>query len=390
MVRRALLGALLLSCNVESKAGDTGGVALGDAGACPAALAMISSDRSSSNLSVLDLDGKVVSASVLSSGSRPVGISQVLSGDVVLPQDRQSANIVLIDRFPNAVLTFIDRTSGAIEGQMSVATGFPSNPHDYLSLSPGRAYVTRYGDNGNAGKEPFDTGSDVLIIDPQSRTIKGSVPFPKQGALLPRPDRMLALPQHNQVWVTLQRFNVNFRELGDSELAAIDTRNDALRWIVPLPGARNCGAMALSPSGRYAVVACSGPLIDNRTNTAGSMLVVLDTATSSDLDSVFAQGVAFANENTVVGTTYGDKVSGKTDRIFVANIDTGAQRMAYDTKSAFVLGDNVRCLGACADRCFVPDAAQGLLHVVRADGSIERTVPGAAAFGLPPRSLGLL
>jgi len=402
MVKRALASLLLLACNVESKAGDTGGATLGDGGSCPRGIALVSSDRSSSNLGLLDLQGKVLSASVLSSGSRPVGISQVLSGDVVLPQAAPASGaVVLIDRFPNAVLTFIEAKTGVIQGQLSVATGFPSNPHDYVEVSPSKAYVTRYGDNASAGKEPFDSGSDILVVDPVARKITGSVPLPKLGALLPRPDRMLAMPKHAQVWLTLQRFNVNFREVGDSELAGVSTQTDTLAWTTPLTGARNCGAMALSPSGQRAVIACSGPLIDNRTNVAGSMLVVLDTQTSPPvvqkqilpagaLDSVFAQGVAFASESVVIGTTYGDKVSGKTDRIYMANIDTDEQRVLLDTKAAFVLGDDVRCLGACADRCFVPDASLGVLHVVRANGDLERTVTGGATFGLAPRALGLL
>ena len=48
---------------------------------------------------------------------------------MVLPSNLHPAGwVTLIDRFPNAVLTYYDAVAGAVVGQVSVATGFPSNP----------------------------------------------------------------------------------------------------------------------------------------------------------------------------------------------------------------------------------------------------------------------
>ena len=68
---------------------------------------------------------------------------------------------MLIDRYPNSVITFVDTSSGAVTRQIDVSTGFPSNPHDYLETREGRALVTRYERNPKAGRAPFDAGGDV-------------------------------------------------------------------------------------------------------------------------------------------------------------------------------------------------------------------------------------
>jgi hypothetical protein len=83
----------------------------------------VHSDYQSTNVSLLGLDGRALSPLLVSSASASTALSTPLSGDVVLPTMPQAGSeLLLLDRFPAAVLTWVDLRTGVPTGQLSVAT----------------------------------------------------------------------------------------------------------------------------------------------------------------------------------------------------------------------------------------------------------------------------
>ena len=160
------------ACNAPPPPTATGGVTLPNPSAesaCPLGIAVVSSDYVSSNVSVLDAEGSVVSESIISSGSASVGLNAALSGDVVLPLTAPlSHRLVLINRYPNSVITWVDPGSATVLHQLQVGTGFISNPHDYLELPGHKGYLSRFETNKQPGREPHDGGGDLSILDTEA------------------------------------------------------------------------------------------------------------------------------------------------------------------------------------------------------------------------------
>lgn len=141
-------------------------------------VASVNTDYVSTSVSLLRADGSLCAPAVITSGSRPPGVTTALSGDVVLPTEpHPDGLLVLIDRYPAAVLTFVDPESGEVVRQIGVGTGYPSNPHDALFLAPDRAWVTRYDANPTPTPAPedLDDGGDVLVIDPSTGALRDRI-----------------------------------------------------------------------------------------------------------------------------------------------------------------------------------------------------------------------
>ena len=152
------LASLLWACSAPRVTPDTQGVSVMP-GPCGRGLVVVETDYQSSNVSLLDFDGRILSESVLSSRIESAGFGVRLSGDVVTPSSPQDGpDIVLIDRYPAGVLRFVELSSARVMAELSVATGFRSNPQDYLPLGPDRAYVARYESNPNARRQAWDAG----------------------------------------------------------------------------------------------------------------------------------------------------------------------------------------------------------------------------------------
>ncbi len=370
----------------------------GDAGACPSALVVASSDYTSTNVSVLTPTGGAASESILSSGSAPPGLSTALSGDVVLPVAPTPGEVVLIDRYPNAVLTFVDPSSRAVR-QMSVSTGFASNPHDYVQLSANKAYVTRYESNPNAGQSADDGGGDLLVIDPQALTITGRVPFPTEGSILPRPDRMLLVG--GELWVALGRVDANFMNAGDGRVVGVSTADDTITWTLDLPGLANCGAMARAPAGDVVAVSCAGQSTDPDPASRSAIVLVDPTVSPPVEKKRFSAAslagaplapslVAFASDSVLVAVALGD-VSVMRDDVAVAiDLAAGSAHVLLDAGAPFALGD-VHCAPGCTDLCMLADAQAKALRVWKATGSslvAQAPVNVDPSIGLPPRYIG--
>jgi hypothetical protein len=399
----------IMGCGAKAPAGSGGFQLDPSAGACPAGYAVSNSDYTSTNISALSPLGALLSQSVISSGSAPPGLTTALSGDVVFPSAAPaSGKMVLIDRFPNSVLTWVEPTTGAVIRQLAVGTGFAANPQDYLELSTNKAYVSRYESNPTPGQTAFDAGGDLLIVDPERTAITGRVELATaaDGAFLPRADRLLLVG--SEVWVSLQRFDADFKTAGDARLVGVDPTSDAVSWTLDLPGVANCGGVARSPSGKVAALACSGVASDldtaqNPAPTLRSDIVLLDAtrappvvlkqfAAAATLGAPIGSTLAFASETLLVSVALGDSTASRTDLAFTIDTSLGTPQRLLDAGAAFAFGD-VRCAPGCSDLCFLADAQANALHVWKAAGATltqEPSVVTDPSIGLPPRAIGAL
>lgn len=395
------LALAVASCNVPDSSPSTGGVDVPN-GPCGRGVVVIESDYSSTNVALVGFNGATYSGSFLSSGSLSPGISMALSGDVVAPLERPSSSIVLLDRYPNAVLTWADPVTAGVTAQLSVAAGFASNPHDYLDVGDGKAYVSRYGSNPSPGKQPWDQGGDLLVLQSNPPSIRGRIDLrqPDDGDLLPRPDRMIRLG--SSVAVLLQRFDATFSRAGDGRVVGIDPSADRIAWRIDLTGFASCGAVARSPSGATWIVVCSGTFQDGAAQLQRSGIAVFDATSEPPLEirrydaatrlgAPLAPAIGYASETLVVGVAYGNLDAPTGDRLFSLDLASGEVTTLLETSEPFVLGE-VRCARECGEPCLVADAQSRGLRVWRATESgvmqQEAMVGLSDGVGLPPRSLG--
>jgi hypothetical protein len=400
---------LLGGCGVKAPQ-STGGFQLDPSGSeCPSGYAISNSDYTSTSISAISPVGLVLSPTVISSGSAPPGLTTALSGDVVFPSSAPaSEKLLLIDRYPNSVLTWVEPETGSVIQQLPVGTGFGANPHDYLQLAESKAYVTRYESNPAPGKADFDAGGDLLIVNPQANEISGRVELASEddGELLPRPDQLLRVG--DDVWVSLQRFDADFATAGDARVVGVEPTGDATTWTLDLPGLASCGGMTLSPSGKLVALVCSGVASDADSSgqpapTLRSGIVLLDATVqppvelqrfevAKALGAQLGSTLAFATETLLVSVALGDFSANLNDVAFTLDTAVGTAEPLLDAGAAFALGD-VRCAPGCTDLCFLADAQASELHVWKVKGQAlhaQASVPGDTNVGLPPRAIGAL
>jgi hypothetical protein len=401
-----------LSCSSETNVA-TGGVELKESfgkngESCGHGLAVIMTDYASTNVALLDLAGETLSGSFISSGSTETRLNAPLSGDVVFPSGRMD-EITLIDRYPASVVTWVDPRTSEVRGQLDVRTGFNANPQDFLELSTTAALVSRYETNPRPGRERFDGGDDLLIVNPQTFEITGRVDLEslREGDGLVRPGSLTWLD--NFVLVTLSGFEADFDEAGDARLGIFEASSFALANVLEVSGLKNCGAVAVSPNARRLAVICSG-LIDSANDarpehsgvviySRGAGDTVLDFKEEKRfLASEFALGpfafsVAFATSDLVLVTTYGaldGQDAGRPDRVISFDlVSDKSDTLLFSQQEAFNLGD-IRCIAPC-EVCFIADASRGVVHRFPViDSSLgprtEHVVD--VDLSLPPRQLG--
>jgi hypothetical protein len=409
-------GAIASSCGAEAPPGTTGGTSIVP-GPCGRGIVVVSSDYASTNVSFVGFDGAVLSASVVSSGSTATGLSSPFSGDVVLPtMPAHGDRIVLIDRYPASVLTWVDVASGGVASQLAVRTGFFANPQDYVPVSPLRAYVSRYGSNPKPGNATFDQGNDLLVVDPSGPAIRDRVDLVpamagEAASSLPSAGRIVAAAGF--VYAVLDGFSADFATAAPARVATIDPGSGAILDVKVLDGVFNCRGVALSPSGTEIALSCSGMLKPPRTEQ--SWLVFL-TAERSPIEVArypatqfgnqpLGFSVSYTNATKVLFTSLGtfpDESPGD-DRVIEFDRATGAHRVVLQSVQSpscpasghcpFSIGDVVCSVGCSV--CFVADAAStgGVVHrfAVAADGSVEPPTPIIVerTIGLPPRYLQL-
>lgn len=403
-------GFVSAACNVENTTPDTGGVHGGGAGGCPNGVCVLLTDYASTQIALSGLDGETASRSLISTGSAKTdGLSFALSGDVALPSSRtRSGQVVLVDRMGTNVITWVDPASAGVLGQLAVGTGFDSNPSDYLELDDSVAVVSRYGQNAQAGRQPFDSGGDLLFIDTRTRAIVDSLPFEATEDLAPRPGSLLRL--NDEVLVSLVRISLDFSRTGESELAGVSVTRRELDFRMRYAGLKNCGRPVPSPSGDVLAVACTGEL-DTKGQVANvdeSALVLLDAQTMPprELRRIYARdlaqqpiqsGIAFARESLLLLKTQTSIVGGENNRWLALDLQTEHVTTLLEAspdahgKGRGVLYGAMSCSPGCTDICLLADADRGVLQRVRFDdlGAPELLEPVVvdAQSGLPPRDL---
>jgi hypothetical protein len=310
--------------------------------------------------------------------------------------------LVVIDRFPSSVLTWVDIATGRVRAQLDVSTGFAANPRDYIELDEGRAYVTRFETNADPGAEPFDEGGDILVIDPAEAAIAERIDLAEALAdapgFLPRPSRMARFD--GAVHVLLLAYDRDFSDAASSRVARIDPQTDAITNVTVLDGMLGCEGLVATPDALH--ISCSGLLAGGGTgSTDGSGLVRLDASGSiaitpaHDLgNQPLGFGIAATESGILVNALGAFGVGGAPDTpdaiLHVAE-DGSHQRVLSSASRPFELGD-VRCTGGAAcGRCFVADAEARALHELSIeDGTRRSTLPLEDGIGLPPRGLGRL
>ena len=403
--------ALLLSaCGAQRVSPDTQGVSL-TPGACGRGLVVVESDYQSSNVSLLGFDGRVLSESLASSSTQGSGFGVGLSGDVVPPWSPQlGANLPLIDRYPAGVLRFIEIATANVVSELPVGTGFRANPQDYLALDEHRAYVARYESNPNAGREQWDQGGDVLIVDPSASAITGRIDLTPAMAgeltrFTPHPARLLEVA--GRVFVLLASYADDYSAGTSSRLVELDPNTDAIVSTLVFDGLRGCDALAVSPDRSELAVACTGddlsdaiPAIDH----AGLVLVDL-TTTPSEKQRFPARTwgrdpLGFALDYVAPGvlllTTLGhfDESGAVAALDTLWRLDTASGQSAailQSERTPFTLGA-IRCAPTCSV-CFAADAERAGGSVLRfeVDSQAALGAPDAivveSRVGLPPRYL---
>lgn len=392
------LGLALAGCNAPAPPPNQGTDA-------QTGLVVVETDYQSSNVALLGEDGTVLSPSLMSSGSSRPGLSALLSGDVVLPGPVAHGRVVLIDRM-SGVISWVDAATAKVAAQLSVATGFYSNPQDYVQASPHQAFVPRLGSNPHPGREPYDAGNDVLVIDPSVPRITGRIdlmPAMKgdDPKYLPRANRVVL--SGGRLYVLLSGYAADFCDSSpESRLASIDPTTRHIDGVLVLKGLHGCTAMALSSDGGTLAVNCSGfehcadPVI------AESGVALVSLGASPALDRTFAAadlgqgalafGVAWSGAHTLLVSAFGQEADSsgpkRPDSLMELDTATGAHHVLL-TSDPFALGD-LRCLAGKV--CFAADAGRGVVDrfSVGADGKLGEptAIRVGADIGLPPRYLG--
>lgn len=408
----SLLSAVLLAaCSAPQVTPDNQGATV-QPGVCGRGLVVVESDYQSSNVSLLDFDGHVASESLISSSTTSAGFGVRLSGDVVTPSSLQiGSEIALIDRYPAGVLRFVELATARVTGELSVATGFRANPQDYLPLAPNHAYVARYEANANAGRQAWDEGGDVLVVDPSVPAITGRIDLSaalagEASQFSPHPARLLNVS--GRIFALLAAYADDYSSAAESRLVELDPATDTLLSTLVLAGLRGCAGLAVSPDERTLAVACTGDdLRSSVPKLEGSGLALLDIEDVPRLARRFEASelgaaplgfsIAYASPEQLLFGTLGhlDDSDGAAVQDTLRTLRTDSEQVEELLESAgepFTLGGAL-CAAPCGV-CFAADAK-------RSGGSVLRfTVDSAGNFaapstirvetrvGLPPRYLG--
>jgi hypothetical protein len=374
-------------------------------------LAVINSDYQSTSVSLVDPDTRaLVRDDCVDSGSAPLQPSPALSGDVVLPSQPQAGHaLVLIDR-QNDAISWVDPTTCQIQKQLSVMTGFHSIPHDVVSISANKAYVTRYAKNFDTPTDANGLGDDLLIIDPQAKTITGRIDLsayaaPVAGAdIQARPDSGVFID--GKVYVSLGSQDRDYAVAGIGRVAIVDAATDQVTGTIDIPGFKGCSRLAYLAASKALYVACGGLFADPiDVQIAESGIAIIDLGASPPVVKQTISGTAIgagsvnfswvaplASDLLLAGTlgttdpvTY-QQTSPDTAQAINPGAGTAVKVLQGD---AFALG---RAAGTPAGWVYLPDgsATKPIVHVFA-----PAATPVAAAVDLdsnpsnhlPPREI---
>jgi hypothetical protein len=383
------------STSPQPDAGSTSPPPDGGAGSPGIGLAVVNSDYASTSISLLDrATGQVRNGDCISSGSRPPRNTLPLSGDVVLPSQPQPGGLLLtIDR-TNSALTWIDPSTCTPLRQLDVSTGFYSNPHDVIGISPTKAYVARYERNAAPTPDPSDNdeGDDLLIIDPSVPAITGRIDLASYAVAVAgttiqsRADRALLI--EGKLYVALSNLSGDFQVAGHGRLLVIDPATDQVTGMY-------------AAASRTLVVACGGAFSD-ADQAAGSGVVYIDLGASPPVEThrhaatrfggrAIAGYSGIANHGALgFGVTFGE-LGGIKDQFWVLDAASGRTTKLADASDAFTLGTVL--IDPARERVYLTDAnaATPRVHIYEysnpAAPAREASINPDPSLGLPPREI---
>lgn len=418
-----LTSLLICSLVCASACGDNARVASGpDAGSglpqpdggagspgTPIGLAVINSDFVSTSISLLDrMTGQVTNGNCINSGTRPPENTLALSGDVALPSQPQPGNFLLAIDHTNSALTWIDPSTCKPLRQLDVSTGFFSNPHDVIGISPTKAYVARYERNAAPTPDPadHDEGDDLLIIDPSVPAITGRIDLASYAVAVTgtpiqaRADRALLID--GKLFVALSNLSADFQVAGHGRLLVIDPATDQVTGMVDIPGLKNCGGLSYVAATRTLVVACGGSFSD-ADQAAGSGIVYVDVGASPPVETHRQPATPFGGRAIAgfsgiahrgalgFGVTFGESGGQPSDQFWILDVASGHASKLADASDAFTLGtvlvDPVRERAYLTDANATTPRIQIYEYANPAAPTREASINANPSLGLPPREI---
>lgn len=412
LVPLALCGLVAWACNVSERGGDTGGLGgalgLGGGDGCPRGVAVVLSDYASTQIALVDSMGQTLSESLVSTASsRTDGLSFALSGDVVLPSAAEDSGlVVLLDRYGTNVMTFIDPHSGRALHQLAIGTGFEANPQDYVEAL-GTGFVARFGQNTDPGRQAFDDGGDLLLLELSPPRIRGQIVLPVWDDLPARPTALALVG--DEILVSLARISLDFRTTGSAALVGVSAEDEEVTFVHEL-AYKNCSRPTLSPSGEAFAVVCSGALDQTGQVDAieeGGILLFSATARPLELTAELTavelgQGplqpdVAFFSDEIVLVKTQTALAATTNNRLLAVELATGHATVLLEAapgesgSGQGIVYGGLYCPGSCAGACLLADADQNVLQRIdqSEDGEprLLGPLPVEERVGLPPIAL---
>jgi hypothetical protein len=324
-----------------------------------------------------------------------------------VPSWPQSGNpVLLIDR-KAAALTWLDPATCMPAHQLDVSTGFKANPHDVISVSPTKAYVTRYDPNPTPTPDPNDRddGNDILIIDPSVPAITGRIDLsssaiPVTGAMIKaRPDRARLID--GKLFVALNEISDDFGTLAHGRVIAIDAATDQLTATIDIPELANCADMSYVEASKTLVVLCTGDYTAaDPTQTSG--IAYIDVTASPLVEARHQTAAAFggrtlgaysgiANDGALgFGVTPGVFGGTPHDQLWSFSVATAQATPITTAGDSFVYGTVLVDPGH--QRVYLADAFADMPRVQIYDYSSgtaahQTSVTTDAAHQLPPREI---
>ncbi len=407
MTPRRLSLSLALMCaacgsNNDSKTGSLDGGSAPEGGSTLQAqgIAVVSSDYKSASVSLLASTAAgltVTKADCITSGTKAPQLSATLSADVVLPSRPQPKNeLVIIDR-GNSAITWLDPGTCAVKRQLSLGSGFASNPYDVATVTEHKAYVPRYNQNPKDEAE----GSDLVVIDPTTAELKGRIdlrPYATKGdkPILARPARVIVVD--DKAYVLLNNLSADFKAAGAGRIVIVDPATDTVTGMIDLPTLKNCSTMAFVAEDKALAVSCGG-LFGDPQQLAESGVAWVDLETNpptvrTTAGSTFGRAVS---PNDAAGATPwqiytivpGDFKGTPPDELWEYNFGNGNARKIAEATGGFVLGGLL--FDSVNKRLLMADAADKMPLVRSFDFAEVLPARGptvtATPTGLPPRTL---
>ena len=168
---RICLGSILL---ISIACGDDTSetiFAVGTTTVAPQFAVVMTDYQDSSMVALLDEDGDILVEEFISSRTNVAGLSNPMSGDVVVARNRRNNRVTVLDRSLSTA-NAIDYTTGDIQQVLtqSPQAAFVSNPQAMLYVSDTSAWVTRREPNLDSEAESTELGGDLYEVDPSSFT----------------------------------------------------------------------------------------------------------------------------------------------------------------------------------------------------------------------------